>query len=238
MSRWMKGRLAIESLAASLVLGACGDGQEETGTPQLAVFAPVTFTSANGVQLSGSLFGQGRQGIILAHMFPADHGIWIELAGDLVGLDYLGLPFDFRGYGDSEGDQEFDRIDRDVEWALDFLEQRGVEDVFLIGASMGGTASLNVASRRSVSGVVSVPRPVAFQRQKVLQDILHIQEPVLFMASGQDGQAHESVLLLAGLAETLAQTLVLPGTVHGTDMLDGTTRQSVRDAIMDVLEES
>lgn len=107
----MKGRLAIVSLAASLVPGACGDGQEKTGTPQLAVFAPVTFTSANGVQLSGSLFGQ-------------------------------------------------------------------------------------------------------------------------------DGQAHESMLLLAGLAETLVQTLVLPGTVHGTDMLDGTTRQSVRDAIMDVLEES
>ena len=200
MSRCMKGRLAIVSLATSLVLGACGDGQEETATPQLAVFAPVTFASTDGVQLSGSLFGQGRQGIILAHMFPADQESWLEFAGELAGLGYLALPFDFHGYGDSEGDQEFDRIDRDVEGALDFLEQRGVEDVFLIGASMGGPASLKVASRRSVSGVVSV-------------------------------------LLLAGLAETSAQTLVLPGTGHGTDMLDGTIRQSVRDVIMDFPEE-
>jgi hypothetical protein len=238
MSLCMKCRLAIVSLTASLVLGACVDGQEETVVPQLAVFALVTFASTDGVQLSGPLFGQGRQGVILAHMFPADQESRREFTGELAGLVYLALPFDFRGYGDSEEDQEFDRIDRDVEGALDFLEQRGVEDVFLIGASVAGTASLKVASRRSVSGVVIVSSPVAFQGLNVLQDILHIQEPVLFMASGQDGPAHESVLLIAGLAETSAQTLVLPGIVHGTDMLDGTTHQSVRDAIMDFLEEN
>lgn len=232
----MKGKLAIVSIAASLALGGCGGGQEETVAPQLAVFAPVTFASTDGVQLSGRLFGQGGRGVILAHMFPADQESWREFAGELAESGYLALTFDFRGYGSSEGDKEFDRIDRDVEGALDFLEQRGVEDIFLIGASMGGTASLKVASRRSVSGVVSVSGPVVFQGLNVLQDVLRIQEPVLFIASERDGPAHDSLLLLSGLTQISSQTLVLPGTAHGTDILDGASSQSVRDAIMDFLE--
>lgn len=232
----MKARLIIVSIAASLVLGGCGGGQEEGSAPELAVFTQVTFASTDGVQLSGRLFGQGGQGVILAHMFPADQESWREFAGELAESGYLALTFDFRGYGSSEGDQQFDRIDRDVEGALDFLEQRGVEDIFLIGASMGGTASLKVASRRSVSGVVSVSSPIVFQGLNVLQDVLRIQEPVLFIASQLDGPSHDSLLLLSGLTQTPSQTLVLTGTAHGTDILNGESGQSLRDAIMDFLE--
>lgn len=232
----MNSRIAVVSIVASLVLGACGGGEEETVAPQLAVFTPVTFVSTDGVQLNGRLFGQGGRGVVLAHMLPADQESWGEFAGELAGRGYLALTFDFRGYGDSEGDKEFDLIDRDVEGALDFLEKRGADDLFLIGASMGGTASLKVAARRSLSGVVSISSPVVFEGLNIMQDVLRIQEPVLFIASGLDGPAHESLLLLAGLKQTSSQTLVLPGAAHGTDILNGASGQIARDAIMDFLE--
>ncbi len=231
----IKASLAMLSVVASLVLGACGD-DKETVTPQSAGFQPVTFDSTDGLQLSGRLFGQGGQGVILAHMFPADQESWREFAVELAQHSYLVLTFDFRGYGDSEGAKEIDRIDRDVEGALNFLEHRGVDDVFLIGASMGGTASLKVASRRSVSGVVSLSSPVSFQGLDAAPDVPNIEEPVLFIASEQDGPAHGSMLILADLAQASTQTLALPGTAHGTDILNGAFGQSARDAIMDFLE--
>ena len=236
-SRLMKSRLAIVPVAAALLLGACG-GAEEADATQSAVFTPVTIVSTDGLQLNGRLFGQGGQGVILAHMFPADQESWQEFAGELAQRGYLTLTFDFRGYGDSDGDKDIGRIDRDVEGALDFLEQRGVENVFLVGASMGGTASLKVAARRGVSGVVSISSPVSFRGLDVLQDVLRIQEPVLFIASEQDGPAHNSLVVLAGLTQSSVQTLVLPGTAHGTDILNGASGQKTKDAIIEFLDGS
>ncbi len=74
----------------------------------------VTFTTDDGVVLGGHLFGTGSKGVILAHMYPADQTSWYATAEKLAAQGYLVLTFDFRGYGESEGDKQIDRIDRDV----------------------------------------------------------------------------------------------------------------------------
>ena len=147
------------------------------------------------------------------------------------------LTFDFRGYGTSEGAKEIGRIDLDVEGALDFLfDQRGIQEVFLVGASMGGTASLKAGARRSVSGVVSLSAPMSFRGLDLEDDVARIDEPKLLLASAMDIPASESLLTLWELAPGPTDTFTLVSSAHGTDMLKGDEAQRAKDAILAFLE--
>lgn len=235
----MKSRFAVTAVAAALLalmaLVACGD-KATSPPPAGAVYQVVTFSSVDGLTLSGRLFGEGDSAVVLAHMFPADQESWRSFAEELVKRGYLVLTFDFRGYGDSDGPKEIDRIDLDVEGALDFLEKQGVRDVFLVGASMGGTASLKVAARRSVSGVISLSGPVSFRGLDVALEMVFIEEPKLLLASATDILDRESLLTIWGLAPRPKETLVLLSNAHGTDMLKGAEAQRAKDAILAFLE--
>ena len=113
---------------------------------------PVDFKAIDGVPLRGYLFGQGSTGVILAHMYPADQKSWFPLAYKLAEKGYLAMTFDFRGYGESGGEKVIAEIDRDLEGAHQFLRPK-VKKVFLVGASMGGTAAIRVAARHPTAGV-------------------------------------------------------------------------------------
>ena len=100
------------------------------------------------------------------------------------------MTFDFRGYGESTGEKEFDRLDTDLEAALDYMRDTlGVQKVFLVGASMGGTASLLVAERDPVAGVVSISSPATYQEIDAVAGVDEILAPKLFIASEDDAPA-------------------------------------------------
>ena len=103
-------------------------------------------------------------------------------------------------------------------------------------SSVGGTASLKVAARRSVSGVISLSGPVSFRGLDVGPDMGLIDEPKLFLASEGDAPALQSLEVLSGGTREPRETLVLTGDAHGTDMLKGAIRQRVEDAILGFLE--
>ena len=117
--------------------------------------SPVTFTTDDGIKLAGRLFGpdDATAGVVLAHMLPADQSSWYDFAQRLGAMGYRALTFDFRGYcpggdaGCSEGERAIAGIWQDVLAAKDFLVEEGVTRVALVGASMGGTASLVAAAQ-------------------------------------------------------------------------------------------
>ena len=154
--------IALAAIIFTFVVG-CGGATTPLATPPPDRAGEVTFTTDDGVELKGRLFGQGSRGVVLAHMYPADQSSWWGFAQTLADEGYVALSFDFRGYGNSGGDKEIKLIDRDVRAALDFLEKQGATTVFLAGASMGGTASLKVAAKEGekLAGVVSLSAPLA-----------------------------------------------------------------------------
>jgi len=127
-------------------------------TPRNIGPQPVKFTTEDRITLSGQLFdGGGEMTVILSHAFPTDQRSWTAFAR-LLAEDhgYVVLTYDFRGYGESGGDTIIPDLDRDVRAALEFVRGSGAARVVLIGASMGGTASLRVAATQPVAGVVAV----------------------------------------------------------------------------------
>lgn len=175
----------------------------------------VTFSSADGVRLSGRLFGNGRTGVVLGHMYPTDQKSWWPFAALLAAKGYTALAFDFRGYGESSGEPVIAQIDRDMEAAYSFLKPK-VDRIVVAGASMGGTAALKVAARQPVAGVIAISAPTGFKGLNALVDVPRITAPKLFIASSGDTFAAASVGDFMRAAKDPKQEQIFSGAYHGT----------------------
>jgi len=132
---------------------------------------------ANGIRLA--YFTSGRADgppLVLLHSLGEPSATWDEIAPEL-GLRYRLIAFDLRGHGDSDwpGEYSFELMRDDV---LDALDQLGLEQVSIIGHSLGGTVASLVAEARP--GLV---------RQLVLEDTAPPKPPVPLTPAEQAEQA-------------------------------------------------
>jgi uncharacterized protein len=112
----------------------------------------VTFYSqVDNIPLAGWYIGTSGKTIVVLHAQDGrkdDPTIGLlEIDRALVQHGYRVLTFDFRGYGESGGDRYSlgDLETRDVAGALAFLKGRGVNEVGVLGFSMGAATALNAA---------------------------------------------------------------------------------------------
>jgi pimeloyl-ACP methyl ester carboxylesterase len=236
------GRPLALSVSFVLLLVACGEGEEPVAPD--ATSEAVSFRSSDGVRLEGRLFGDGAIGIVLSHMRPADQSSWWDFAGELADAGYLALTFDFRGYcpggaaGCSEGDRNTEAIWQDVVGAIDFVHSRGAGRVMLIGASMGGTASLIAASQDGVEAevVITLSAPISFEGLEASPEVLtRIRAAKLFIAGVDDGSAAGSAQMLYDRSPLPKRLEILTTGDHGTDILEGNQAGPVRTLILNYL---
>jgi pimeloyl-ACP methyl ester carboxylesterase len=214
-------RTLLLLLALSAFVTGCGDAVTSEPSPEvvataeaeardITIIAPVSTTPTSDdddkqpISLDGRLFGRGETGVILAHMRPADQTSWYPFAQVLADTGrYTVMTFDFRGYGDSTGEKQFDRIDTDLEAAYEYMRDvLGFDRVFLVGASMGGTASLVVGSRVPVEGVISISSPEQFPPIDATLTVGGITAPKLFVSSEDDVPAMRAQEKFWDLAST------------------------------------
>jgi dienelactone hydrolase len=228
----------IASLA-TVVASACGSAPTTAAVPASVA---VTFTTADGVSLAGRLFGpaNAQAGVVLSHMLPADQSSWYPEADRLAAQGYRVLTFDFRGYcpggdaGCSQGTQDLNEAPTDLAAAISYLRSHGPARLGLVGASIGGLASLVVASQQS-----NVPAVVTLSAPEVLNAV-SAGPPVLAAVSG-------AKLFIAGLGDPTgsaqaAQDLyenspqpkrleIVPVDDHGTDLLTGSQGTQVQQLL-------
>ncbi len=230
-------------VAAGLIAGACdGDGV----APQPSVLTPSGDAQNVGIviveeeiTLRAHLFGPlNDTAVILSHMRPNDQSAWYGFAEELAGEGFAVLTFDFRGYGETGGETDFDKLDDDLAAAVRFVRnERGKERVFLVGASMGGTTSLVLAARESVDGVVAISAPAEFEGQDALGAAPNVSEPKLFIASEEDTVAigFQELLDAAGAPK---ESELYPGNAHGTALLDPPNGAAFRQRILQFLRDN
>jgi pimeloyl-ACP methyl ester carboxylesterase len=232
-------------------LGACDRGSSTTGNDSIQG-RQLTFATEDGVLLSGHLFGSGKGGVVLSHMFPADQKSWYPTAKRLAAEGYLVLTYDFRGYGFSEGTKQIEYLDRDVLAACQEIASAGATSVVLVGASMGGTASLLAASRMftaqlstqqatgtriTVAGVATLSAPVSFRGLSAETSVADIYCPLLFVAAREDVGA-EGALELERLSGNTGDLEIVSGSDHGTDLLAGSQAEKVYNSLLDFLKKN
>ena len=256
MSLVMRTYAAVLSTTLALALAtACGDTTTGTPSPEaietaesiarsVTIEAPPSTTpeaddaSDELVQLDARVFGDGPRGVILAHMRPADQQSWFPFATTLADTgEYTVLTFDFRGYGESSGDKQFDRIDTDLTAAYEYMRDTlQIEEIYLVGASMGGTASLVVGARDDVAGVVSISSPAQFPPLDAVETVDEITAPKLFISSEDDVPAMRSQELLWEAARAPKDEHVYEGDAHGTALFDTEHGPDLEQRLMDFLE--
>jgi len=123
-------------------------------------YETVTFTTADGVTLSGWLIGAAREtttAVILMHGFTGNR--LQELAAFVPWLSerHHVLQFDFRGHGESGPGRVTLGADerRDVAAAVAYLRGRGLGPIALCGVSMGAAAAILAAPGLPVAAVVA-----------------------------------------------------------------------------------
>ena len=223
-------------LAALVLLAACGEAPSSTPSPEaiataesvsrdVVINAPYSTTPEKEdderdapIALDGRIFGRGPTGVILAHMRPADQTSWFPFATMLAATGkFTVMTFDFRGYGDSTGEKEFDRIDTDLDAAYAYMRDTlGQSKIFLVGASMGGTAALVVATREHVAGVVTISAADEFLALDAVAAVPAISSPKLFITSKDDVPAERSQMKLWDAAQEPKEQHVYDGDAHGT----------------------
>jgi pimeloyl-ACP methyl ester carboxylesterase len=254
------GRMVLVAFAALLLtllpaLAACANEPatgSTGGTSGGIQGKQVTFKTSDGVLLSGHLFGSGTSGIVLSHMYPADQKSWYPTAKKLAASGYLVLTYDFRGYGASAGNKQIEYIDRDVLAAVKKISEAGATDLVLIGASMGGTASLMVAAwlfagqlspaeapsvRTTIAGVATLSAPVTFMGLSAEKSVPGIYCPLLFVAAKGDAGA-EGALELEHLSSNAGDMEIVPGDEHGTALLEGGQASKVYNLLLEFLKKN
>jgi alpha-beta hydrolase superfamily lysophospholipase len=238
----IRGTVIGIAATVALMLASCGGASEPP--PQSRA---ISFPSADGVMLAGRLFGPtgARAGVVLAHMFPADQSAWFDFAERLGAKGYRALTFNFRGYcpggdaGCSEGERNYGAIWEDVQGAVDELRSAGVTHVSLIGASMGGTASLIVASRegREIDAVVTLSAPPAFEGLVAGPDVLaEVTAAKLFIAGHEDVAAAEAVDTFYAQSLQPKRPVILTTDDHGSNILSGNQAGIASTEILNWLE--
>lgn len=235
-------------LLCTLFVAACSTPPTPTGSASPTSISQVIptievptrtarFETEDGVILSGTLFGQGPIGVVLSHMQPGDQKSWHAFARLLAENGYLALAYDFRGYGESGGIQELGLIDRDVRAAVAFMREQGAENIILIGASMGGTASAKVAGELGVDMLIVLSSPQRFEAIDVTkEDLADLRGPSLWMSSQSDPVTRD-VQSMQQLAARPATLHIYDGIAHGMDIFNSSNGEDLTQRLMDFISE-
>ena len=209
--------------------------------PSVAAGVPaaraVAFTAGDGAQLHGVVLGHGKTTVVLAHEYPDSLCGWFPYAGELARGGTSVLAFDQRARGT--------RLDLDVVAAVEKARELGAERIVAMGASLGGAATLLAAGRDcfSVSGIVSASGETDLRTYGRGVPPLYavpfepaITAPVLVVGSKDDPLVDQAAVaqLLKRASSTSKRSVVVDGSGHGWDLLQGpTANDSIREAVAD-----
>lgn len=189
------------------------------------------FKAADGTKLVGHRFGTGTTAVILAHQSAGDLCDWLPYARRLASRGYFVFPIDFRGYGSSQPrtGAAATRFAGDLAAATKAVRKLGKKKVFLVGASMGGIASLVAAANvvPAVDGVVSVSAPAQFNGMDAVKTAPRLQVPVLYVAAEGDDYgdfSKDAKEMHAVTASADKRLELLPGALHGIELMAGSAR--------------
>jgi pimeloyl-ACP methyl ester carboxylesterase len=191
------------------------------------------FNASDGTKLVGHRFGKGTTAVILAHQSEGSLCDWLPYARRLAARGYFAFPIDFRGYGFSQvrSGRAATRYAADLAAAVKAVRRLGKKKVVLVGASMGGLASLVAAANVTppVDGVVSVSGPARFRGLDAVKTAPRLRVPVLYLAAEDDDNAGfdfsaDARALDAATASADKRLEILPGTLHGIALMAGSAR--------------
>jgi pimeloyl-ACP methyl ester carboxylesterase len=182
----------------------------------------VRFRAADGTRLVGHRFGRSRTVVVLAHEFRGNLCDWASYGRRLARLGFEAFAFDFRNWGQSQTRpyRSGQAQGVDVAAAVKLVRAQGAKKVFVVGASLGGSAVLVAGAtvRPQVDGIVSVSG--AADLAGALGAVPRLRAPVLFVAGKYDTDFAADAQRLYAAAGSTDKTLKILGRgEHGVELV-------------------
>jgi dienelactone hydrolase len=219
----VKRALLLVGIAA---LAACGGKKSARGgsLDGCAKGSLVSFRVPGGGPVRALVLGDGNAGVVLSNESGNSLCDWVSFAEDLEDDGFRVLLYDYR----------FGRADAHIAPAVAELRREGAKHVAIIGASLGGGATIVAGSRpgTDVDTLVSLSGETFIHG--VNAAVPRLRRPVLFVAAERDqyGAGTDARTMYRDTPASDKKLLVIPGSKHGIAMLD---EPKVRDALLDWL---
>jgi pimeloyl-ACP methyl ester carboxylesterase len=197
---------------------------------------PVEFVSTDGIALRGELWPAGEDWVILVHDEGQDLDAWDDFPAELFGHGLTVLAIELRGHGLSEGQWQAEHADLDVDAALRYAAGNGAFTTTVIAAGIGAAAALIAAGRIPVTSLVLLsPRATLVGHGD--EELRHSVAPKLLVAGTLDARACEEADRLGALAIGWLLYVNIPSDEHGSKLVTGRLKTSVRQHILGSLYE-
>ncbi len=240
-----------------LLLAACGEKektQEEDSDdgviPQEQTQKPsndIEFTTIDGVTIKGTfLEGNSNSAVLLLHELGKDRTEYNAFVQKLNEKGFTTLAIDFRGHGESGLDyKEFTNDDwqgllNDVDSAVKYIRRtdKDVNDITIIGASIGANAALIHASQDNTVNQVVLFSPGENYRGLATLDAIrdYGNRPIMIIVSENDRYSYTSSTKLKSRALGNTKFKTYENSGHGTEILQN--ELGLDDAIIKWLLES
>jgi alpha-beta hydrolase superfamily lysophospholipase len=242
---------------AVLALTACGGASHElarSGAPTLArtcgslpagLAAPTYFLKTDdGVRIYAAATRSGSKAVVLLHE-SGGAGLcgWLPTMRWLSANGIRTVAINFRGYPPSglPSLANYHHYAQDIQAAVDAAHTLGAAHVFVMGASMGGAATVAEAPRlKDVAGVISLSGELSLPTTELdaIGAAPRITMPFLFVGSEVDGYVPgpDARRLTRAVGSKDKQVHIFADGYHGWDLLDSAPyRARVKALILDWL---
>lgn len=153
----------LTAIALLLLTGGCSDepaapAADGAGSSPATVGGARVVRAADGVPVVYEVHGQGDMAVVFVHCWGCNREFWRGQIEPVVAAGYRAVALDLPGHGDSgagRANWSVTSLAADVQAVADELQ---LEQMLLVGHSMGGPVSLAVAGRDAgrVQGIVCV----------------------------------------------------------------------------------
>ena len=231
-------RYLVPALAV-LALTACGRSSHTlagNGAPSLArtcgtagVAASTYFLkTGDGLRIYAASAGEGSKAVVLLHE-SGGAGLcgWLPTMRWLAANGIRAVAINFRGYPPSGSPAlaVYHHYAQDIQAAVDAAHTLGAKHVFVMGASMGGAASVAEAPKlQDVAGVISLSGELQLPTSELdaIGAAPKITVPFLFVGSEADGYVlgSDARRLTRAVGSRDKQVRIFADGYHGWDLLD------------------
>jgi len=209
-----------------------GDEGGDQGTTEVEMRRENIEAAYEDRVVRGTLLGDGEVAVVLAPMFELTRSSWMSFAKDLAAAGYAALAFDYPGFGTSEGNFDWNKLDKDAAAVIDYLSKQGYEKIVCIGASSGASGCLGAASLRpEIAGLVlisdGISDPTKIENAELVM-------PKLLVYGDEDAEVTDIMdALYAGFPDP-KQLVILAEKSHGSNLL--TESDDMQPLLMEFLE--
>jgi pimeloyl-ACP methyl ester carboxylesterase len=192
--------------------------------------AEIQLRSSDGVQIT-ALQNQTKsstKGVLLVHMENGSANDWEFFANRLKRSGFNTLAIDLRGHGGSRlptgtlQKSDWPKMKADVKAGVDWLAKKGVENIVVVGASIGANLALQVAAEDSRVNQIILLSPGHNIKGVRVEGLLatYGARPLFIAVSADDAYASKTGLLLDSQAQGPHTLKILSNAGKGSVMLD------------------